>query len=366
MRFGYWLPVFGGWLRNVDDERMAPTWEYVRTLAQQSERWGYDLTLIAELNLNDIKGVQAPTLDAWSTAASLAAVTSTLELMVAVRPTFHSPALLAKQAANIDHISGGRLSLNVVSSWWADEARQYGVQFDEHDQRYARTAEWLAVVDGLWREPQFSFQGRFYTVDNAILEPKPVRQPRPTIYAGGESEAARTLIADRCDAYVMHGDPPHSIARRVADMAARRGRSNQPPLSFGVAAYSIVRDSEEEAAREVARITDVKQSAAGYDNYQQWISNTQLESRVSLEDYSVSNRGLRSGLVGTPEHVLEQVLAFEDAGVDLLLLQCSPQLEEMERFGRQVIAPYRAQRGCRPSAAPPGLSGSLAEGVRGW
>ena len=84
-------------------------------------------TLIAELNLNDIKGVEAPSLDAWSTAAALAAVTEKLELMVAVRPTFHLPALLAKQAANIDHISGGRLSLNVVSSWWADEARKYGV-----------------------------------------------------------------------------------------------------------------------------------------------------------------------------------------------------------------------------------------------
>ena len=143
MRFGYWLPVFGGWLRNVDDEGMAASWDYVRRLARRSEEIGYDLTLVAELNLNDIKGIEAPSLDAWSTAAALAAVTATLELMVAVRPTFHQPALLAKQAANIDHISGGRLSLNVVSSWWADEAKQYGVQFDQHDERYARTAEWL-------------------------------------------------------------------------------------------------------------------------------------------------------------------------------------------------------------------------------
>ena len=156
-----------------------------------SEAWGYDVTLIAELNLNDIKGVQAPSLDAWSTAASLAAVTSTLELMVAVRPTFHEPALLAKQASNIDHISGGRLSLNVVSSWWAEEAKQYGVQFDQHDERYARTREWLAMVDGLWREAEFSFHGRFYNIENAILEPKPLSRPRPTIYAGGESDAAQ-------------------------------------------------------------------------------------------------------------------------------------------------------------------------------
>lgn len=347
MRFGYWLPVFGGWLRNVDDEGMAPTWDYVRTLAQRSEAWGYDLTLIAELNLNDIKGIHAPSLDAWSTAASLAAVTSTLELMVAVRPTFHAPALLAKQAANIDHISGGRLSLNVVSSWWAEEARQYGVQFDQHDERYARTREWLAVVDGLWREPEFSFTGRFYDVRGAVLEPKPVSTPRPTIYAGGESDTARTLIASLCDAYVMHGDPPAVIGRRVADMTARRAATGLPPLRFGVAGYSIVRDSDAEAQRELARIIDVKQSAAGYDNFQQWVANTRLEQQISLEDYSVSNRGLRSGLVGTPEQVLARVQAFEHAGVDLLLLQCSPQLEEMERFATQVIAPYRQARAGR-------------------
>ena len=106
MRYGYWLPVFGGWLRNVADEGMEASWNYVSNLARRSEQLGYDLTLIAELNLNDIKGVEAPSLDGWSTAAALAAVTNTLELMVAVRPTFHQPALLAKQAANIDHIAG--------------------------------------------------------------------------------------------------------------------------------------------------------------------------------------------------------------------------------------------------------------------
>jgi len=355
MRFGYWLPVFGGWLRNVDDEGMAPTWDYVRTLAQQSERWGFDLTLIAELNLNDIKGTRAPSLDAWSTAASLAAVTSTLELMVAVRPTFHEPALLAKQAANIDHISDGRLTLNVVSSWWADEAKQYGVRFDQHDERYARTREWLTVVDGLWREPEFSFKGRFYDVQNTILEPKPVRQPRPTIYMGGESPAAKDLIAELSDAYVMHGDDPDRIGARVRDLSERRDKHDLPPMQFGVAGYTIVRDSREEAEREVSRITDVKQSAAGYANYQQWISNTQLEQRLSLEDYSVSNRGLRSGLIGTPEDVIDRIREFEAAGVDLLLLQCSPQLEEMERFGKQVIEPYR-----RSIAAPPAYGGLSA------
>jgi len=338
MRYGYWLPVFGGWLRNVEDERMQATWDYVSRLARRSEEIGYDLTLVAELNLNDIKGVDAPSLDAWSTAAALAAVTKRLELMVAVRPTFHQPALLAKQAANIDHIGGGgRLSLNVVSSWWADEAKKYGIHFEQHDDRYARTSEWLTVIDRIWKEDHFSFEGKYYRVEDAVMQPKPLTKPRPVIYAGGESEAAKQMISSLCDAYVMHGDDPSRVREKINDMRARRERLGLPPMQYGVAGYTVVRDSEEEATRELQRITDVRQSAAGYGNYQDWLANTKLEQRVSLEDYSVSNRGLRSGLAGTPERVAERVREFEEAGVDLLLLQCSPQLEEMERFSEAVI-----------------------------
>lgn len=343
MRFGYWMPVFGGWLRNVPDEGMKASWEYVKRLTQRSEQTGWDLSLIAELNLNDIKGIEEPALDAWSTAAALAAVTETIELMVAVRPNFHHPALFAKQAANIDNISGGRLALNVVSSWWADEAKQYGLQFDEHDDRYARTREWLTVVHGLWTEKHFSFEGGRYHLENAICEPKPVAKPWPTIYAGGESEAAKTMIATQCDAYVMHGDPPDAIAPKIDDMNERRAKLGGGPMQFGMAAYAIVRDSETEAKRELARITAMPpQPPKGFDNFDQWLSGTQLERELKLQEYSVSNRGLRPNLVGTPEQVRERIEEYETVGLDLLLLQMSPQAEEMDRFAKQVIAPMKA------------------------
>ena len=337
MRYGYWLPVFGGWLRNVPDEGMEPTWDYMKKLALRSEEIGFDLTLIAELFLNDIKGIEAPSLDAWTTAAALAAVTEKLELMVAVRPTFHDPAVLAKQAANVDHISNGRLALNVVSSWWADEARRYGIRFEEHDDRYARSAEWLAVLNGAWTEESFSFKGKYYQVDETVLEPKPVRKPRPPIYAGGESEAAKTLITRECDAYVTHGDPANRVAPKVRDIQSRREAAGLPPMPYGMAAYAIVRDTEDEARTELKRITNVAPGSPGYGNYEDWIAHTQLDQQVSLEDYSVSNRGLRAGLVGTAEQVAERIIALEQVGVDLLLLQFSPQLEEMERFAEMVI-----------------------------
>lgn len=347
MRFGYWLPVFGGWLRNVPDEGMEASWPYVQRLARRSEEIGYDLTLIAELFLNDIKGIDAPALDAWSTAAALAAVTTRLELMVAVRPTYHHPATLAKQAANIDRISNGRLSLNVVSSWWKEEARRYGSQFDEHDDRYARTAEWLDVLHGAWSQSSLSYHGKYYQVDELIVQPKPIGsrgRPHPVLYAGGESDAAKSLITRACDAYVMHGDPPGRVAPKVADMQRRREAAGLAPMQYGMAAYAIVRDTEAEAQRELERITNVQPGSPGFSNYQDWIANTQLDQHLSLQDYSVSNRGLRAGLVGTPEQVADRVREFEAAGVGLLLLQCSPQLEEMERFAEQVIPLVRSQK----------------------
>src|SRR3989442_12187831 len=92
MRFGYWLPVFGGWLRNVPDEGMEASWEYVSRLARRSEALGFDVTLVAELNLNDIKGPDAPALDAWTTAAGLAAGTGRLAAPGAAGPPLHPPA----------------------------------------------------------------------------------------------------------------------------------------------------------------------------------------------------------------------------------------------------------------------------------
>ncbi|HEY7624838.1 MAG TPA: LLM class flavin-dependent oxidoreductase [Candidatus Limnocylindria bacterium] len=338
MRFGFWMPVFGGWLRNVEDEGMPATFAYQRDLAQHADRTGWDVTLIAELNLNDIKGPEADTLEAWTTAAALAPLTERLELMTAVRPNFRLPALVAKEAATIDHISNGRFTLNVVSAWWQQESDQYGGAWVQHDERYARTGEFLAVLKGMWTKDEYTLAGRYYTIKAAHLAPKPVQKPWPVLYAGGESPAAKDLIARECDAYLMHGDPLDAIASKIEDMRARRAKHpDLPPLRFGVAGYAIVRPNDAAVKKELARITDVRASARGYASYQEFVKGSQLETEVSLEDYSVSNRGLRTGLVGTPDQVAERVRELDRIGVDLLLLQSSPQREEMERFSSEVF-----------------------------
>ena len=336
MRFGYWMPIFGGWLRNVRDEGMPVSWPYIRDLAVESEQLGFDLSLIAELNLNDIKGHHAPSLDCWTLAPAVAAATSTLELMLAVRPNYHSPALTAKALSTLDVIAPGRISLNVVSSWWKDEAAQYGAPFDVHDARYARTEEWLDVVGRLLRDDTVSHSGALYQLEDAVLEPKPSRLP--PVYMGGESPKAKDVIAAQADAYVMHGDAPEVIASKVADLNARRAAVGRPAMVFGVSGYVICRDTEAEARAELDRILDVRSSPEAYASYKDFVEGSQLESQVSLEEYSVSNRGLRSGLIGTPDQITERLHAYEQAGVSLMLLQFSPQREEMARFGKDVIA----------------------------
>jgi FMNH2-dependent dimethyl sulfone monooxygenase len=258
--------------------------------------------------------------------------------MTAVRPNFRLPAIVAKESANIDRISRGRFTLNVVSAWWQVESEMYGGAWVQHDERYARTAEFLAVLKGMWTKDEYTLEGKYYTIKNARLAPKPVQKPWPVLYAGGESPAAKDLIARECDAYVMHGDPLDVLASKIADMRERRAKHPElPPLRFGVAGYAIVRANDAELKKELARITDVRASARGYASYQEFIKGSQLETQVSLEDYSVSNRGLRTGLVGTPEQVAEQVRRLEAIGIDLLLLQSSPQHEEMDRFAAEVF-----------------------------
>lgn len=339
MRFGYWTPVFGGWLRNVDDEETPLTFEHIAEISRTADEVGFDVTLIPELNLNDIKGLDGPTFDAWATTAAVAAVTSRIEIMTALRPSFHPPALTAKQAATIQAIANGRFTLNVVSAWWEEEARQYGVTFQEHDDRYAVSTEYVEVLRGLWSETPYSHAGSSFQLTETYLEPKPSVQP--LIYAGGESEAGRTAISSFADAYLTHGGTVDELRVKIDDMRRRRAEAGREPFEhFGMAAYAIVRDTEEEAQAELDRITNVREGAA-YESYQQFVSRSHLDTAVSLRDYSVSNRGLRPELIGTPEQVAARIREFEAVGVDTLLLQFSPALSELQRFARDVIPRLR-------------------------
>lgn len=342
IKLGYWSPVFGGWLRNVQDEGMDWGFAYNLAVAKAAEKAGFHTTLVAELLLNDIKDKTDPALECWTTCAALAAATDKLRIMAAVRPGFRVPGLVAKEAANIDHISGGRFEINLVSAWWEEEARRMGGAWVDHADRYARTSEFVQVLKGLWAEDEFDFLGDHFSLEGGILNPKPVQhvdgRPSVPVYAGGESEDGKQTIAHHCDAYLMHGDPPERIAEKVADMQARVDRARPGKrFTYGAAVYTIVRDTHDEVRAELKRITEVRPGTANHHSYQDFVRNSRLDQEVTLQNYSVSNRGLQAGLVGTPEEVAQRLGMFEDAGLDLVLLQMSPQLDEIQRFGEDVV-----------------------------
>lgn len=336
MKFGYWSPVFGSWLRNVDDDSTQCSWEYIRDLALKAENLGFSLTLVPELYLNDIKGEKSPALDAWAIATALAAATSKIEILAALRPQYHQVALTAKQIATISQICNGRFSINMVSAWWEEEARQYGIGFDAHDDRYTLTREYTEVLRGFFTQSPFTHQGKYFHFSNSYNEPKPPKIP--PVYAGGESERGREAITHFADFYLLHGGTLEEAREKIADMKERKKRAGLEPFrGFGMAVYMIVRESEEEALAELERITTIKNYADYANSYSDFTSNSQLDVEISKQEYSVSNRGLRPRLIGTPKQVAEKILAYKEAGVELLIIQCANMQEELEYIAREVM-----------------------------
>ncbi|MGP3534577.1 LLM class flavin-dependent oxidoreductase [Microbacterium sp. RD1] len=336
MHFGLWAPVYGGFLRNVEDEGMPATWATIRDVSLTADRLGYSTMLIPELYLNDRKGPSAPSLEAWSLTSAVLAVTERLRVMTAIRPGFHLPAVAAKTISTISDLAPGRLALNVVAAWWAEEAKQFGGRFPAHDERYDQAREFVEVVLGTLTTSPFDYRGRFFEADGTVVEPKPATLP--AVFAGGESESGREAIAGFADAYAMHGGTVEEVREKVADLNERRRRlAGEPMREFAMAAYVIVRDTEAEVQRELERITTVDPASPGYASFQEFTANSALDVAVSAREYSVGTRGLRPNLVGTAEQVAERIRAYQEAGVTLLLIQSSPLAPELERIAAEVF-----------------------------
>lgn len=337
MHFGYWTPIYGGFLRNVGDEGMPATWEYVKALSQKADALGYHTTLVPELYLNDRKGIEAPSLEAWSLSSAILAVTERLRVMTAVRPGFHLPAVTAKESATITDIAGAdRFALNVVAAWWEEEAKQYGGAFPRHDERYRQAGEFVDILRGLWNHTPFSYRGQHFTINDSILAPKPVSAP--PIFAGGESEGGREAIATFADSYVLHGGTVDEVRAKIDDMNSRSQRINGRNLAeFGMSAFIIVRDTQAQAEAELERITTVDPNSPGYASFEEFVRNSELDIELSRREYSVGTRGLRPNLVGTAEQVAEKIRAYQDAGLTLLLIQASPAHDELERIATEVF-----------------------------
>ena len=236
-------------------------------------------------------------------------------------------------ASSIDEISGGRAALNLVSGWWQREWEAMGLPPMPHDDRYVRSEEFLTILKGLWTQPHFSFEGRYYQIDDITLTPSPIRKPHPTIYFGGESDVAQRLAAKLADVYLINGRPVDEtkvFVDQVRAYAAEEGREVQ----FGISAFVICRDSLSAAQEEHARLHSMRFEAPvpGVDR-----KVVMARTYGYPVGYVGTNGGTAAGTVGSPQQVADQFHAFQDIGVTTFLLQFHPMFDEMERFGEQVM-----------------------------
>ncbi|MEH1123264.1 LLM class flavin-dependent oxidoreductase [Micromonospora sp. CPCC 206061] len=287
--------------------------------------------------------------DAWLVSAALAAQTSRLKFMVALRPGLVSPPLVAQMAATAQRITGNRMLLNVVTGSDPDEQRRYGDWLD-HDRRYERADEFLSVLRGAWSGDPFDFTGEHYRVAGARVA-RPA--PPPALFLGGSSAAAQRVAARHVDVYLAWGEPPDRMApllRAVREQAAEQGRQ----ISFGTRFHVIARDTAAEAWAEADRLLagmDPGMVAAAQRRFQATESEGQrrmaalhggradrLEVYPNIwAGYGLLRPGAGAALVGSHEQVAERIEELSALGVEHLILSGQPHLEEAYWFGEGVM-----------------------------
>ena len=337
-RFGVWAPVYGNHgARHHPDDAPDAGYRRNRDLIVRAENLGFDATLVAQHVIHP-SDVEDDVLETWTTLAALAEATERIELIGAIKPLLINPLVFAKMAGNIANICGGRLSINVVSGWFLPELEALGVTLLDHDDRYAHTREWLDTVTALWA-------GKQVVVGAGGRQPalaRPVPRSVPPIYVGGESDPGRALAAETADVFFINGRPLADTKAVIADLRSRRASSGAGgSLRFGLSAFVIARDTDEEAEAEASHLQSLVDAerrpeiSGGTDPKTQMYKVLADTSRVG------SNGGTLAGLVGSYGTVAERISAFHDAGIELFMLQFQPLETELERFAAQIIPRFR-------------------------
>lgn len=340
-RFGIWALVHGSRAALQDpDEPYDASWTRNRDLILEAERLGFDATLIAQhtINPHDEKLDQ---LEAWTASAAIAALTTRIEIITAIKPYLYHPVVLAKMALQIEEISGGRFALNLVNAWNRPELAKAGIGFAEHDERYAYGHEWISVVSALLRGERTTFKGRHFDVEDYLLRPASAYRERPRIYVGGESEPARALVADKGDVWFINGQPLDDVKHLITDVAARHREG--AALRFGLSAFVIARETDAQAQDHLDHLFELAAKDAPLRAIVKQNSDpkTVMHQTFSKSARVGTNGGTAAGLVGSYATVAERIVEFHRAGIELFMLQFQPFETDMRRFAEEVIPRVR-------------------------
>jgi F420-dependent oxidoreductase-like protein len=225
MRFGIHNP---SWLFGPDP---AEAFEGVKAKAQWAENHGFTWFSVMDhlIQIAMVGAPDEPFIESWTVLSALAAVTGRIRLATLVSSVaYRNPAHLAKIAAGVDLISRGRLTLGIGAGWFAEEYRQYGWEFPARPAvRIRQMEEAVRLILAMWTEPRTTFQGKYFRVQDAILEPKPIQKPRPPVMiAGGGEQLTLRAVARLADACNVGGDPAavkhkFAVLRGHCDAAGR-------------------------------------------------------------------------------------------------------------------------------------------------
>lgn len=342
LRFGVWAPVHGPRASHHDpEEPYDASWERNQKLVQEAEWLGFDSTLIAQHTINPHQE-DLDQLEAWTAAASIAATTSRIEIITAIKPYLFHPVVLAKMALQIENISRGRFAINLVNAWNRPELEQAGIGFAEHDDRYAYGREWISVVSRLISGERLTHKGENFDVCDYALRPKDNYRARPSIYVGGESEPARELVAAHGDVWFINGQPLADVAALIEDVAARP-RSGAP-LRFGLSAFVIARETEKEAHAAHQRLLALAAEDAPMRAIQKANTDPKVVMMQTMQKTARvgSNGGTAAGLVGSYDQVAARIREFHETGIELFMLQFQPFEAEMRRFASEIFPRVRS------------------------
>ena len=342
IQFAYWVPnVSGGLVVSQIEQRTDWSYDYNIQLAQTAERYGFDYAL-TQIRFTAGYGAEYQH-ESVSFSHALLAKTEKLKVIAAILPGPWKPALAAKQLATIDHLSQGRIAVNIVSGWFKGEFDAIGETWPEHDERYKRSEEFIQCLKGIWSEDNFSFHGQYYQFNQYSLKPKPLQQPHIEIFQGGSSRAARDMASRASDWYFTNGNTPAEIKKQIDDIQ-QKALSNQHQVKIGVNAFIIARDTEQEAHAVLQSIIDQANVAAvkdfGLATREAGAASAEGEgnwAKSSFEDLVQYNDGFKTNLIGTPLQIAQKIIELKQQGVDLVLCAFLHFIEEVEYFGKYVM-----------------------------
>ncbi|MEI9997422.1 MAG: LLM class flavin-dependent oxidoreductase [Rhizomicrobium sp.] len=293
--------------------------------------------------------------DTFTVATALTARTTSFEPLIAIRPGYWRPANFASAAATLDHLSGGRVRINIVSG--QDNLAAYGDTEGDQAQRYARTKEFMRLVRRLWTEENVTFSGEHFQVTGSTVQPRLAargERKHPRLYFGGASDAAEQVSATEADVQLFWGEPLDGVRGRIERLKTLSKQLDRdlPPLEFGLRITTFVRDTTEQAwADAEARIAEMAKKAEGGLDYhrrsvavgQQRLLNLQAQGDV-LDDNLYTAPGKFGGggagttwLVGSAADVARSLKKYRDLGISYFVLSDTPYLNEIKRQGDQLL-----------------------------